>query len=425
MFNMEIPSAIASQILGLAGKISNKNLLRILDALERLGSTDWHRRGFAAIRGMIEDDHSGIQAVRRILQKANPQARAALLNNLLLGSLLVGYRKRLDFYNRHGAAPPGTLMISPTVRCNLRCYGCYAATHESGHELSRPEVEGLIRDAALAGTNFILFLGGEPFMVPWLLDVVEEFPGTAFQIYTNGLLIDDAKVERLAALGNAAVTIGIDGFEEETDGRKGKGAFRGALAVMRKLSDAGVLVGFSTMVSRRNFDEIYSDAFIDTMIENGAGYAWMAVALPQGRACKEQHLIPTLEQKAQIRGKIQDLRRRKPILLIDFYGDAGVTEGCAAGTLTLHVNANGDVEPCVLFPFAVDNIREKTFTEIIRSDFFRGIKAVRERYPRGDQTCLWVHKPRDVLDVVRRSGARDTSKGAMEQLHELARAQEE
>ena len=159
---------------------------------------------------MIRDDHPGIQATRRILQNANPAARAAVLNNLILGCLLLGYRKRMDFYKKHGVAPPGTLMISPTLRCNLKCYGCYSGTHDRREELSYEEVDQILSDASESGTTFIMILGGEPFMVPWLMDILEKYPSMAFQIFTNATLIDDEKIERLAAMGNVAIAASVE-----------------------------------------------------------------------------------------------------------------------------------------------------------------------------------------------------------------------
>jgi MoaA/NifB/PqqE/SkfB family radical SAM enzyme len=424
MRTIKVPVSLTNELLGLASKISNKNLLRAVNLLEKFVSIKWHHKGIAGIKKMIEEDHPGIQATRRILQNANPQARSALLNNFILGCFLLGYHKRLEFFNKHGVAPPGTLMISPTLRCNLRCYGCYAGTHKQGQDLTYDEFNTVLADASSAGTNFIVVLGGEPFLIPWLMESIEKHPDLAFQIYTNGHLIDDEQIERLAAVGNAAVTIGVDGLKDETDDRKGPGAFDKAMMVMRKLKDAGVFVGFSTMTSRKNFDIIYSDAFIDTMIGNGAGYGWVPIAVPQGRACLETDLVPTKEQKAKIRSLMQDIRRRKPILFLDFFNDADLTEGCGAARITIHINANGDVEPCVLMPFAVDNIRQKSFTEILKSDFFKGIRDINRRYAHETQTCMWTYKPKDVLEVVEACGARATSEGTMEQLNELAKAQE-
>ncbi|SPD73915.1 putative Radical SAM domain iron-sulfur cluster-binding oxidoreductase [uncultured Desulfobacterium sp.] len=422
--NLKIPKIVSDELLKITANASNGNLIKALNILEKFASIKWHFRGFEFLRRMIEEDHPGIQATRRILKNANPAARSAIMNNLILGCLLLGYRKRLEFYNKHGVAPPGTLMISPTMRCNLNCYGCYAGTHDKTDELTFDEVDRILTQASDAGTNFIILLGGEPFMVPWLLDMIERHPSLAFQVYTNGLLIDDEKVERLSRLGNAAISVSVDGFEDETDRRRGKGTYAKATALMRRLNEAGVIVGFSAMLSRRNFDTIYSDKFLDEMIACGAGYGWIPLALPQGRACVEPELILTEEQKKQIYDMVKKARFRKPILLLDFYNDARITEGCSAGRITMHINANGDVEPCVLMPFSKDNIRKKSMVDILRSDFFEGLRDINRRYCNETQTCLWVFKPKDVLDVINTCGVRPTSEGVLDRLHELAAKQQ-
>jgi MoaA/NifB/PqqE/SkfB family radical SAM enzyme len=422
--NLKIPKIVSDELIKITANASNGNLIKALNILEKFASIKWHHRGFASLRRMIEEDHPGIQATRRILKNANSAARSAVMNNLILGCLLLGYRKRLDFYNKYGVAPPGTLMISPTLRCNLNCYGCYSGTHDKSNELTFDEVDGILTQASDAGTNFIILLGGEPFMVPWLLDMIERHSSMAFQVYTNGLLVDDEKVERLARLGNAAISISVDGLADETDRRRGKGTYAKATALMRKLSKAGVIVGFSAMLSRRNFDTIYSDQFLDEMIACGAGLGWIPLALPQGRACVEPDLILSEEQKKEIYNMVKEARLRKPILLLDFYNDARLTEGCSAGRIIMHINANGNVEPCVLMPFSKDNIREKSIVDILRSDFFEGLRDINRRYCNETQTCLWVFKPKDVLDVINACGVRPTSEGVLERLHELAGKQQ-
>ncbi|MCK5228692.1 MAG: radical SAM protein, partial [Desulfobulbaceae bacterium] len=171
---------------------------------------------------------------------------------------------------------------------------------------------------------------------------------------------------------------------------------------------------------RKNFDHIYADEFIDTMIEHGAAFGWCAVAIPQGKACKELQLVPTPEQKAMIAEKVRTVRAKKPIIIIDFYNDAKITEGCGAGRVSLHVNNTGDVEPCVLFPFAVDNIRKKPYLDILKSDFFQGIRKIHKDYPGKVKTCMMASQPQAVLKVIRDCDARETSSGTLEQLHALA-----
>jgi MoaA/NifB/PqqE/SkfB family radical SAM enzyme len=420
---LNIPVTLSNEVLAMAGKLSRPMLLRAVGMLEGLASIKWHRQGFEQVKRLINENHGSVEAVRRILKQTNPRVRAAILNNFILGSLLIGYRKRFDFYKRHGNAPPGTLMISPTLRCNLRCYGCYAATHDRGEDLTFEEVDGVLTDAAAAGCNFIVVLGGEPFMVPWLLDMVAKHSQMAFLIYTNGILLDEERIQRLARLGNAGIAIGIDGLAKDTDERKGPGAFDRAMANLRRLSRAGVLTGISAMTSRHNFEVLHSDAFFDTIIENGAGFAWVTIAVPQGSANQDPDIIPTAEQKARIPGLLGDLRRRKPILIVDHLTDSTITEGCGAARILWHINANGDVEPCVLMPFAVDNIREKPFRDIMRSDFFEQIRSISQRHRGEQQTCMMVYRPKEVLAAVQACGARTTSKGTMEALHDLAREQ--
>ena len=137
--DFKLPKIISNELLEITANVSDKNLLKALGILEKLASIKWQLQGFSAIKQLIQDQHPGIEAVRRILRNANPAARSAILNNFALGSILLGYRKRLDFYNKHGVATPGTLMISPTLRCNMKCYGCYAGTHEQRQELSYEE----------------------------------------------------------------------------------------------------------------------------------------------------------------------------------------------------------------------------------------------------------------------------------------------
>jgi MoaA/NifB/PqqE/SkfB family radical SAM enzyme len=406
----------------LASNLSDKNLLRIINSLGKLTSIEWQDKGVRAVRRMIEEEHSGIEATKRAIKNMSPRTRSQIVNNFLLGGILLGYKKRYAFWEEHGVAPPGNLMISATTKCNLRCYGCYAGTHQIADELTREEVEMLIEEARKSGTNIITMLGGEPFTMPWMLDVVEKYPDIGFQIFTNSLLLDDEKIERLAKAGNAIIAIGVDGPKEFTDGRKGEGAFDGALANMRKLRDAGVLVGYSTMVSRLNFDHIYSDSFIDTMIEAGASFGWCAIAIPQGKACRELQLIPTPEQKAMIPEMVRSVRARKPLTIIDFYSDANITEGCGAGRVTLHINNTGDVEPCVFFPFTVDNIRKRSYVDILKSDFLKGIRKVHKEHPGKVQTCMMVSQPVAALKVITDCKAKETSDGTLEQLTNLADA---
>ena len=107
------------------------------------------------------------------------------------------------------------------------------------------------------------------------------------------------------------------------------------------------------------------------------------------------------------------LRNSKPIFLVDFWNDGPAVNGCmAGGKRYLHINARGDVEPCVFAHFACDNIREKSLTEILKSPFFR---AIREGIPYDGNTlraCMIVDRPEYLRDYCKRFNAYPTHEGA-------------
>ncbi|UCC59862.1 MAG: radical SAM protein, partial [Dehalococcoidia bacterium] len=173
--------------------------------------------------------------------------------------------------------------------------------------------------------------------------------------------------ERLVDLGNVAPMISIEGFEEQTDACRGKGAFERAMKAMDSLRKAGCLFGFSVKVDRHNTDYVTSDEFMDLMIEKGAIYGWYFLYMPIGRDPRIS-LMPTPEQRNQVRMAINHFRRTKPVLMVDFWSDGALTAGCInGGRIYFHINHRGDVEPCIFVHYATHNIKECSLVEALNS----------------------------------------------------------
>jgi MoaA/NifB/PqqE/SkfB family radical SAM enzyme len=87
-------------------------------------------------------------------------------------------------------------------------------------------------------------------------------------------------------------------------------------------------------------------------------------------------IMPTPEQRGLQIERLQYLRRTKPILLADFWNDGPVVGGCiSGGRKYFHVNAQGDVEPCVFCHFATHNIRSATLRDAVNSPLFQTIRC--------------------------------------------------
>lgn len=383
----------------------------VASVLRRLAHTEKERMIASWLSDYLSPGSPGAAFMRRVTTQLHPRVRrnflARMFANFFRDSAWFEH-----FVRANGFPPPTTLAISPSMRCNLRCAGCYAGMYQRSDDLSEEVVDRIIGEAEDIGICLFVLIGGEPFMWPPLLDIIERHPRSVFQVYTNGLLIDDAVADRLVRLGNVAPAVSIEGGVERTDARRGRGVHARVLETMDRLRDHGILFSFSATATSENVDEIVSDEFIDLMVEKGALYGWYFAYVPIGLD-PDLAIMPSPEQRQHLRREVNRVRREKPILVADFWNDGPLTGGCiGAGRQYLHINNHGDVEPCVFCHFAVDNIKETTLLAALRSPFFQDL---RRQQPFGEnllRPCPLIDHPGVIRRVVECHGARPTHAGA-------------
>jgi MoaA/NifB/PqqE/SkfB family radical SAM enzyme len=255
-------------------------------------------------------------------------------------------RRRLDFQF------PPVLLLSVTDACNYQCKGCYAVGHEKGHEMDVALVERLVREAAAHGTNYFVLLGGEPFLWPHLLPVLQSHPEAWFQIYTNGSKIDRGTAAELRKKANVQVMISLEGLRGHTDARRGPGAYDNCLMAMDNLRLERVPFGVGVTCYRSNLAEVVSDAFVEEMLSRGCLFIWYFWYMPYGYLPEFEEVL-TSEDRAVLRDGIIRIRNSYPVIAADQIADCGAVGGCTARAgLALHVTASGLVEPCAQMHFS-------------------------------------------------------------------------
>jgi MoaA/NifB/PqqE/SkfB family radical SAM enzyme len=357
------------------------------------------------------------------LTKASPNCRRRAVESFLINSEVKGAKTREALMKRLGYWAPYLFVVSPTMRCNLNCYGCYAGEYEkSGKETDLPWelFDSAMKQAKEMGIYFIVISGGEPFIYDHIFRLLEEHNDMYFQMYTNGSLITSDVAKRIAELGNLIPCISVEGFEKETDERRGKGHFKKIMNSIEHLRKNGVLFGYSATATRENNDMIVSDEFVDFYVDKGCFIGWYFNYIPIGRVPKFE-LMPTPQQRIHRKRQMSRMRMEKNILLADFWCDGPLCGGCiAGGRHYFHINNKGDVEPCVFFHFAKHNIRDMRLEEILDSDFFR---AFRRRQPYNKnlmRPCAIIDNPEVLREVVQEVGAYPSHEGAESIITEFA-----
>jgi len=348
------------------------------------------------------DTRSGLAALFvRLGRLLNPRAKRRLLRNLIYNWAAIGARRRNELA-AVGNWVPSFVVMSPTMRCNLKCTGCYAGLYSKKGELSEAEIRRVLDECRSVGAYFVVVSGGEPYLLKdmWLR-LFRDYDDMYFLTYTNGTLLDQKTVDALARLGNVAPGISVEGYREATDARRGAGVYEKVLEATRRLREAGVLFGVSVTYTRQNIPEVTSEAFVRHWVDQGAIFAWYFMFMPVGKDPLLE-LVPTPEQRVFCGERIAALRRSHPIFLADFWNDGPASAGCLAARTYLHVLNSGQIEPCVFAHFGIDNIREKSLVEAVNSPFF---KAIRREFPynaKGNlrRPCMIVDNPKVLRKVV-------------------------
>jgi MoaA/NifB/PqqE/SkfB family radical SAM enzyme len=264
------------------------------------------------------------------------------------------------------------------------------------------------------GIHFITVLGGEPFVYPNLFQMIEEHHEIFFQVYTNGTLLTREKAKRLSELGNVMVVLSIEGYEEETDRWRGKGVYKKIMNAFDDLREARVLIGTSATVTRQNVEVVASEPFVDFMLEKGTFAQMYFLYLPvNGQA--DFSLMVTPEQRNHLREQVMYFRQTKEMFFLDFWNDGPHVNGCiAGGRRYFHLNAKGDMEPCVYTHIATDNIRDTTLAKALDSPLFRSIRARQPHNSNHLRPCMIIDNPHVMRELIEETNPYFTHPGAEE-----------
>jgi MoaA/NifB/PqqE/SkfB family radical SAM enzyme len=322
---------------------------------------------------------------------------------------------------RYNYAIPLNLLIDPTSACNLKCIGCWAADYDKRSELSFEKLDEIMTDTRKLGITTVLFSGGEPLMrKDDILKLCRKHNQLAFAMFTNGTLIDEAFADEMAIIGNLTVFLSIEGFREKTDFRRGSGTFDKVVAAMDILKKRDIGFGFSVCYHSQNWEEICSDEFLDFLREKGAWFGWMFNYMPVGSGA-DLSLCLNATQRALVKTKIETYMEKHQFAIIDFANLGHKAFGCvAAGNDFVHINANGDMEPCAFFHYSDVNIHDKPLSEALASNFFKHFRRAKPFSKNPQRPCPIMDVPDALKYLSEADGVHSTHIHNLESMQQLS-----
>ena len=396
----------------------------LIDKMEKVLGDSWKASSYEMLRKLSCDpDSKWTRYTHRILREVDPNILVKFLLNAGYEGGFRGFKTSVELSEKYDVNIPWIILMDPTTACNLHCTGCWAAEYGNKLNLSYEVMDKIVTEGKELGIHAYLFTGGEPLIrKDDIIKLCEKHQDVAFHAFTNGTLIDQKFCDDLLRVGNFFVSVSIEGFEESNDGRRGSGHYKKALAAMDLMHANHIPFGVSICYTSVNYLTVTSDEFLDMLIDKGCVFAWYFHYMPVGAGAGTDLLLSP-EQREYMYNKIREIRGLeggKELFAIDFQNDGEFVTGCiAAGKKYCHINANGDVEPCVFIHNSGANIKENSLLECLQQPLF---KAYRKGQPFNDnllKPCPMLENPEILQKMVKETGAVSTDLMQPESAEEL------
>ncbi|MCD7866906.1 MAG: radical SAM protein [Clostridiales bacterium] len=395
------------------------NIPKLMDLIDKVAPEGWYSSQRAAFRSAIQEKNNWYNLILRFYD-LDPGVRSAFFRNFIINSSLKGSARQNEVMTANDCNVPWAILLDPTSACNLHCTGCWAAEYGHKLNLTLEDIDSIVRQGKELGTYMYIYTGGEPMVRKKdLIKICEMHPDCEFLSFTNGTLIDEEFCQEMLRVKNFVPAISLEGSEETTDGRRGQGVYEKVHKAMELLKSHKLAFGISCCYTSANVEAVSSEEFYDYMIDSGAFFVWYFHFMPVGNASSKE-LMPNPEQRRLMYDKIREYRGTKAIFGMDFQNDAEYVGGCVAGGRRyLHINANGDVEPCVFIHYSNVNIHDVSLLDALKSPLFM-------EYHRGQpfndnmlRPCPMLENPQKLRGMVERSGAKSTDLESPESVEHL------
>ena len=409
------------QAIDMVRENPDKNLPKVVELVKKFDKDNMWAKQYEFVDSVTRDkENNWNKYIRNMLEDIDDEILQKFLCNFIINSAIKGIAKNNEVKEKEGCGVPWAIVMDSTTACNMKCTGCWAADYGKSLNLGYDLMDKIVTEGKQVGCYWYLFTGGEPLVKKdEILKLCEKHNDCIFVAFTNSTLIDEEFAEKVAKVGNLSFSISVEGSEETTDMRRGKGAYQKVMKAMDILKEHKILFGFSTCATSMNADYIMSEAYLDKMIEKGCKYGWFFNYMPVGCGAQTD-LLTTPAQREEMYYKLAEYRQTKPIFTIDFWNDGRFVGGCiAGGKHYMHINANGDVEPCVFIHYSNANIKDMSLLEALKQPIF---KEYQKNQPFSDnllRPCPLLDNEGKLAEMVHRCGAHSTDLAHPENVNDL------
>ena len=266
-----------------------------------------------------------------------------------------------------------SLFYETTYRCNERCIHCFnpGAAHteqqkpqRKTQELTTAEAIAMIDDAYEVGAFKVCLSGGEVLVRKDFFDLVAHIRSKrmSLTLFTNGLLLDEDALTRLAGFYPALVGMSVYSANPEIHDATTKvpGSHQRTISALRRLHSLGI----RTSVKATTMDHAVQgwQLLKDLASEIGAFFQ-MDMQITAGNDGAREPMSLNVRSYSEL---VALALTEDSSIYVDPQKNFGRLfkqkdqAVCGAGRSLLSVNPEGDIYTCVAMPLAMGNVREES-----------------------------------------------------------------
>lgn len=191
--------------------------------------------------------------------------------------------------------------------CNFKCMYCGfggEATASSNRAISLQTIETITQKALSYGITKFRVTGGEPFLHPEIIDILQYFSKLGYYtlVNTNGSLVSNYAKELSNLNKNIRFAVSLDTLKsEKLIAISGRNSLESVLSGINTLNQYGLLLRCNMVVGKHNIDEVFS--IIDFCQEKSCDLKLLdivSVPLPYGKRSDFYQEIISLEEKLRV-----------------------------------------------------------------------------------------------------------------------------
>lgn len=286
-----------------------------------------------------------------------------------------------------------------TAKCDQNCMHCYM--HNSPYYVSQiktpmskelmiqilDEYHAFMEEFHCYG--HVALTGGDPILSPYFWDILKHIAAfhqdrCAVSVLGNPFHVDQMAAKRMKRLGVLFYQISLDGLKESHDHMRKPGSFDESIRALKILHEAGIRTMVSFTVAKNNMHELlslydfvsnvdYIDSFgFDRMIPMGNGQALKDMLFS---AKEYQEFLFHILKHEVLAGRDMIISKKERMWNLLLY-ELGLTDpldttsinsvisGCACGTGTFSVLADGTMLPCRKFEESGGKFPDKSLKDL-------------------------------------------------------------